>query len=146
MTSSVVSRVTINADPKDVFKYLSDTNYHLLWNPHLKSLEPKRPLKQGDSYRTTSSFLGVEVAGKNRVTKLRADQEMHIENDTGTLKYRVRYQLKSHSQPTLLVCTTEVSADGNSFAFTLPILKMLARRELQSDLKALKLAVEQNLG
>jgi hypothetical protein len=146
MTSSVVSKISINAKPPQIFKYLRDTNYHLLWNPHLQSLTPMKRLQEGDSYTTSSLLLGVKVNGKIRVTKLKPNIEMQVENNTGTLTYKVNYKLQSNSLPTVLVCTTEVSASGPSFAFTAPILKMLARRELQSDLKALKLAVEQELG
>jgi hypothetical protein len=142
---SVVSRVTIDARQRDVFKYLADTSYHFFWNPHLQSLNPKGPLKLGSSYKTSSLFLGVKVSGENHVTKLVANRELQIENNTGTLVYKVNYHLQA-GPPTLLICTTKVTAKGNTFAFTMPILKLLARRELQSDLKALKLAVEQKLG
>lgn len=146
MTSSVISQVTIKARPAAVFKYLADLNYHFLWNPHLQNLSPRMVLKKGVSYQTTSMLLGVKVVAKNQVTKFASNQELQIENSTGTLKYRVNYQLRRQEQSTTLVCTTKVSADSPSFAFSRPVLKMLARRELRSDLEALKLAVEQQLG
>jgi hypothetical protein len=146
MRSSVTSRVSINARSEEVFKYLSDSNYHFLWNPHLQSLTPMTKLKKDASYETVSLLLGVKVSAKNLVTKLTANKELQIENTTGSLKYKVNYRLVANSKLTVLICNTEVTADGNSFAFTLPILKLLARHELQSDLKSLKLAVEQKLG
>lgn len=146
MTSCIVSQVTIKARPAAVFKYLADLNYHFLWNPHLQNLSPRMVLKKGVSYQTTSMLLGVKVVAKNQVTKFASNQELQIENSTGTLKYKVNYQLRGQEQSTTLVCTTEVSADSPSFAFSRPVLKMLARRELRSDLEALKLAVEQQLG
>jgi hypothetical protein len=43
------------------------------------------------------------------------------------------------------VCATTVSSDNKAFAFAAPVLKALARRELQTDMQALKLAVEHHL-
>ena len=145
MTSSVVSRVSINTTPSEVFRYLTDPEYHFLWNPHLRSMSPRVLLKEGSSYKTSSLLLGIQVTSLNHVTKLAANRELQIENTTGTLKYRVNYSLQPDKKTTLLICTTELSTDGKAFVYTQPILKMLARRELQSDLKALKLAVEKKL-
>lgn len=146
MTATVVSRITILAEPKDVFKYLADSSYHFLWNPHLHSLEPAGKLKSGSKYKTTSVLLGVRVSGKNSVTRCDADKELQIENVAGTIRYSVNYRLTKKERRTQVICTTEVTANSNAFTFTKPLLRLLARRELQSDLKALKIAVEHKLG
>ena len=145
MTVKVVSRITIDAPPEEVFKYLADTNFHFLWNPHLQDLSPMGKLKLGSKYKTTSWLLGLRVHGNNQVTKFKPGELFQIENNTGALKYRVNYSLQSSSKSTKLICATEVSAENQAFAFTAAILKLLARRELQSDLKALKIAAEHRL-
>ncbi|HSX45503.1 MAG TPA: SRPBCC family protein [Candidatus Saccharimonadia bacterium] len=145
MTVSVVSRISVEAKPRAIFKYLADSSYHFLWNPHLHSLEPANKLKLGSKYKTSSVLLGVRVSGKNAVTGFVADKELQIENVAGTISYIVNYKLHPQGEDTQVVCTTEVTADGNAFAFTKPLLRLLARRELQSDLKALKIAVENKL-
>lgn len=145
MQAKVVSKVTIDATSPQVFLYLSDNHKHFFWNPHLQSIKPKMALTKGCSYDTVSLFLGKEIRATNEVTVLRKDRELEIQNDTGTLHYRVNYQLKSEGKKTVVTCGVVVEAKSNAFAFATPVLKKLASRELQSDLQALKLAVEQQL-
>lgn len=145
MTTKVVSRITINAKPQEVFKYLADSSYHFLWNPHLQTMSPSGKLKLGSKYKTTSWLLGLRVHGNNKVTLFDPNKELQIENSAGSLNYRVNYQLFPEGKTTRLVCTTEVTAVSQAFAFTAPVLRLLARRELQSDLKALKIAAENRL-
>ncbi len=90
-------------------------------------------------------LLGVKISGKNKVTKFVQGKELELENSTGILQYRVNYRLQASHRKTVLYCTTSVSSSGTAFAFATPVLKLLARRELQSDLQALKIAVEQHL-
>lgn len=68
-----------------------------------------------------------------------------MENKTGLVRYRAHFQLKSKDDYTLVTCATTVSTDARAFAFAAPILTRLARRELQTDMQALKLAVEHQL-
>ncbi len=145
MKVSVISRISIAANRNEVFKYLTDPSYHFLWNPHLQSLTPMHTLKQGSKYKTTSLLLGVRVKGNNLISKSVPEREFQIENNTGMIKYRVAYQLHTKNKFTEVVCTTVVSTNNKAFAFSTPILKLLAQRELQSDLKALKIAVEHRL-
>jgi hypothetical protein len=143
--AKVTARVTINSPRNKVFEYLSHLKYHFLWNPHLRQLEPIVLLQQGTVYKSTSQMLGIEVKGNNQITVFKPDEEIEISNTTGALKYRVRYGLKSNSPTTTVTCTTEVSSESSAFAFATPVLKVLAQRELQSDLRSLKVAVENQL-
>jgi len=145
MTTKIVSRITIAASPKEVFKYMGDSSYHFLWNPHLHALEPAGPLKLGSRYKTSHVLLGIRTSSRNQVTVFVQDQELQIENHTGILTYVVNYKLQRAGKGTTVVCTTEVTTKGSGFAFSKPILKVLAQRELQSDLKSLKIAVEHKL-
>jgi hypothetical protein len=145
MEARIVTRINIAARPPAVFKYLRHLKYHFLWNPHIRSLSPLKTLQEGMVYKSTSLMLGIRVQGKNQVTRLSNNRELQIENSTGTLKYRVNYKLAPARNGTLLTCSTTVYSDYQAFAFTTPIMKLLARRELQTDLQALKIAVEQGL-
>jgi uncharacterized protein YndB with AHSA1/START domain len=145
MEVRVVAKVTIAADRPSVFKYLTNLKYHFLWNPHLQSITRLKRLKPGATYESTSLLLGIRVQGTNRVAKFVPDREVELENNTGALHYQVNYQLTGIPRKTLLTCTTTVSSQSQAFAFTKPVLRLLARRELQSDLQALKIAVEQGL-
>ena len=145
MQARVTTQVTILARPADVFAYLIDLKRHFLWNPHLQSVSPQVLLKPGLKYKSSSLLMGVKVSGVNRVAKLIKERELEIENDTGTLHYRVNYRLRPELDRTLLTCDTQVSGQNEAFAFAAPVLKMLARRELQADLQALKIAVEQHI-
>ena len=74
------------------------------------------------------------------------NKEIELENNTGSVQYNVNYRLDPAKSKTLLTCTTTVSSDSNAFVFSTPlIMKLLAKHELQTDLKALKIAVEQKL-
>ena len=145
MRVKIIARQTIKAPPAKVFRYLTHLKYHQLWNPHLQTITPITVLRKDTIYKTTSMMLGVRIGGTNHVVSCTKDQELEIDNNAGTLHYKVAYHLQPAGDTTQLVCTTIVSTDNQAFAFTIPVLKLLARRELQSDLRALKIAVEQNL-
>ncbi len=145
MQVNITSKVDIGVKPSEIFTYLTDLKRHYLWNPHLRKVAPLNSLKLGVTYRSTSLLLGIEVRGSNKVVKYIQNREIEIANSTGTIHYRVNYKLLNNTSKTQVVCTTHVSSDHKSFAFTQPILKLLARRELQSDLEALKIAVENQL-
>lgn len=142
MNARVVARVTIKATATQVFDRLVDLESHFLWNPHLQEIAPVMKLKQGAEYTTSSLLLGVRVHSNITVTQLTPRQRLELINDTGTLQYKVVYQLQKHTIGTTVVCTTTISTDKQAFAFTKPILKLLAQRELQTDLQALKHLVE----
>lgn len=145
IVARVVTRVRIAANRAVVFTYLANLKYHLLWNPHIQSISSKEELQPGSRYQTTSMVLGVKIASDNVVTKLTVPEELEIENNTGTVRYNVNFRLQEQLDHTVVTCSTTVSADSKAFAFTLPILKRLAQRELQTDMQALKVAVENQL-
>ena len=146
MKTNLVAQIVITAKKPEVFTYLANLTYHHLWNPHLLSITPKTNIKLGTTYRTSSLLLGIKVRGANKVTKFSPDKEVEIQNTTGALQYRVNYRLHSDgNSKTLVACTTSISSTGEAFAFAAPVLKLLARREIQADLQALKIAVERQL-
>ena len=97
------------------------------------------------TYKTTSLVLGKQLSAVNTVTKFRERQELEVENNTGLVHYRAKFRLASKNGTTRLVCDTWVDSDSRAFAFAKPVLEILARRELQSDLQALKIAVEHRI-
>jgi len=146
MQVKLVARITIAAEPAEIFKYLVVLKRHFLWNPHLQTISPLITLKQGSSYKTTSMMLGIQVSGVNKVTKYVPNEELELQNDAGALHYSVHYRLQPAGQRKVqLLCTTMVSSSNKAFLFTRPVFSMLARRELQTDLRALKIAIEQKL-
>jgi hypothetical protein len=145
MNAKVSSKVTINVSPTAVFAYLEDLKFHYLWNPQLNHISPIIKLQLGSKYQTASLFLGKELKADNIVTKFVKNKELQIENTTGLVEYRVNYKLASRSSQTVVVSNITVASKSKAFAFTAPVLKALAQRELQTDLQALKVAVEQKL-
>lgn len=145
MKVRLVSTVTIDATSEQVYKYIKYLKYHQLWNPHLQDISMEGPIREGLEYETTNLLLGVKVAAKNRVRKVIPAKEFEVENTADPVHYLVNYRLQSTGKRTQVVCTTMVSTHGEAFAFTAPLLKLLARRAVQSDLQALKIAVEQQL-
>jgi carbon monoxide dehydrogenase subunit G len=145
MQTQVVTQINIDAKPAAVFEYLTNLKLHHLWNPQVQSISSQGRLALGSEYETRSIVLGVRLKSKNVVTACVKPKELEITNDTGIVKYRARFALKTAGKRTVVSCTTEVSADGEAFAFAKPIMKLLARRELQADMQALKIAVEHQL-
>jgi hypothetical protein len=145
MKTSVVTQISIKAKPAEVFEYLTNLKYHYLWNPQVQSLSSAESLKLGSEYESVSLVLGVKIRAKNVVSKFTSSKELELENKTGLVKYRASFRLQRAGSSTLLICSTTVSADSEAFAFAKPVLRMLARRELQTDLQALKIAVENKL-
>jgi hypothetical protein len=146
MKARVVTQISIAANRTEVFSYLTDLQYHELWNPHIRRLFPLIKLTLGTHYQTTSQMFGVTIQSQNYVTKLVKNRELEIQNDTGSLQYTIWYRLRADGTgSTLLICNTTVSSESKSFAFARPILKLLAQQELKVDLQLLKAAVEQQL-
>lgn len=89
--------------------------------------------------------MGVTIKAVNTATKLVPPRELEIENNIGVVKYTARFRLIPNGSNTLLRLSTSLSTSSRFWVFTLPTLKQLARRELRTDLEALKVAVEHNL-
>jgi hypothetical protein len=142
---SVVTKVLIDASQVEVFKYLAHLNYHLLWNPHIYSITPLTALKLGTRYESESLILGVSNKSTNEVIKFVALSELELENKLGAIHYRINFRLSLKATKTMIVCSTTVSTESKAFTYTAPILKRLVKRELQSDMQALKIAIEDRL-
>jgi hypothetical protein len=140
-----VTRVSIAAQPAAIFEYLTDLKRHYLWNPQLQNISSTEALRLGSVYQTSSMVLGVKIASTNTVTRFSPLRELEIENNTGTVHYRAHFRLQPDGERTSIICSTTVSSKSGAFAFTAPILRRLARRELQTDMQALKIAVEHGL-
>ncbi|HXR50466.1 MAG TPA: SRPBCC family protein [Verrucomicrobiae bacterium] len=145
MKASVTVKITVEASCEEVFRYFKHLKYHQLWNPHLLKISPLTTIKAGLVYQTTNLLLGVKVKSQNHVLKVVPNQEFEVENTTGPLNYWVKYRLQERPEGTLVTCTSTVTAHGETFAFTKPVLRLLVQRELRSDLQALKLAAEHRL-
>jgi len=145
MQATIKTQISIKAPPADVFEYLSILKYHPYWNPQVQSFSSTAALKLGSKYQTDSQVLGVKISSENEVTRFVSPKEIEITNGTGMVKYRANFQLRPKDGGTFLTLTTTVSTTSKAFAFAKPVLTSLARRELQSDLQALKLAAEHNL-
>lgn len=142
MKASVAARLTITASPAEVFMFLKEVKCHPLWNTHLNSVSPHRPLKLGSTYTTESTLLGIKVTSLNTVTKFSKNRELEVKNDAGILHYTANYKLTPRGNNTLVTCFTEVMSDKDAFMLAAPMLKMLARREIQADLHLLRAVVE----
>jgi len=145
MNARIVTQITVNSSPERVFKYLTDMKYHYLWNPQLQRLTPVTVLKAGLQYEAESLVLGVRIKANNTVTNFVKNRELEIDNQTGMVHYSANFKLSRRKESTLLICNTTVSTTSKAFAFAKPVMERLARRELQTDLQALKIAVEQGL-
>lgn len=146
MKANIVTQITVSAPIKEVFRYLTDLKYVRLWNPQVKHVSSKKVLKLHSTYKTVSEVLGITIEAENVVTKYARDAELQIENKTGTIRYTANFRLAPRDKGgVLLVCAATVASYNRAFAFTEPVLKLLARRELQTDLQALKIAVENQI-
>src|ERR1700752_5271421 len=117
MQASIESRVTIAADARSIFEYMSNPKCHQLWNPHLAKISASAHLKLGTQYETTSIMLGKTIESHNVVSEYVKDQKLTIENTTGILHYKVFYQLLPRVGDTQVRCKIRVVANGKAFAF-----------------------------
>lgn len=145
MKASVAARLTIRASAAEVFFYLKEVESHPLWNPRLQSVSPLKTLRLGSTYTSENTLLGIKVTSSNTVTKFTANKEFEIKNDAGILHYTANYKLAPKDKQTIVICNTEVYSDKDAFRLAAPMLKLLARREIQTDLHLLKLVVEDSL-
>lgn len=146
MKVDIKTQVSVCASAAEVFMYLANLQFVHLWNPQLRHVSTRKQLKLHSVYETETVILGISIKSINTVTKYVKNKEIQIENTTGTVQYHVRFEINDTSNPTVLLkCFTSVSSENTAFAFTKPVLKVLARRKLQTDLQALKIAVENKL-
>ena len=142
---SIASSTIVAARPAEVFKYLTNRKYHYLWNPQIYSISPMGALKLGSRYETESLVLGVSIKSTNIVTKFVPPKEFELENKLGLVQYKTNFKLNSKAAKTSVICSTTLFTEHRAFAFSIPIFKRLAKRELQTDMQALKIAVEGHL-
>jgi|SRR5580700_2867341 hypothetical protein len=145
MQTTVVTRINIAASQTAVFRYLAHLKYHYLWNPQIQRISTQEPLKLGSTYESMSLVMGVKIKAKNTVTKFEPPRLLELENRIGAVQYQAHFRLHGQLNKTTLVCSITLSTDSNAFVFTKSLLKKLAQRELQTDMQALKIAVENQL-
>jgi uncharacterized protein YndB with AHSA1/START domain len=145
MRIELTTRVSIEASAREVFRYLRDPKLHHLWNPHLQSITTDKLLQEGTEYETTSTFMGVSVSGTSVVTELLPNKRIQICSSGAALDSCVCFNVEKVGTMTMVRCVTEVTLTSKAFNFTQPVLRMLAKHEMQSDLHSLKIAVEQKL-
>ncbi|MBC7581810.1 SRPBCC family protein [Aeromicrobium sp.] len=145
MKARLKTKILIDADAPTVFKYLSHTRYHHLWNTSLQRVDPEGELREGSVYVSYSLVLGVRTRAVNEVVNFIQNKELQVQNKTGMIQYCVKYELAQRKGATSVLCTTIVSSDSRAFAFAKPILEHLVRRELNVDLNNLKQTVEARL-
>lgn len=146
-TVSARTSINIKAKPTDVFEYIKNLKYYYYWNPSLRMLSHEGELEEGMTYESESVVLrDIVIKSQNVVTKLVPNKEIDVTNNMGTVKYDSSITLTDRSHATLVVCRIDVLTESRAFGLTLPVLKQLAQRELQTDLQALKFAVENNIG
>lgn len=147
MQATVATKLTIAASPTEVFEYLADLKYHYLWNPQVRTISHQQKLKLGIQYKTESTVLGTTIKATNTVKVFKPPHEMVLENPLGSVCYTAKFRLTPHDKgkKTLIKLSVELSTEHKAYAFTVPILKQLALRELRTDLQALKIAVENKL-
>lgn len=145
MQAVVTTSITINEAPEAVFKYLSDLHYHYLWNPQMRKVSPLKKLKLGMEYKTESQVLGTTIEAKNTVTSFVPSKEIALENAIGPVHYQAVFRLYPQDGKTSVKLTVSLTADNKIWVFTVPVLKQLAKRELHTDLQALKIAVENHM-
>jgi len=140
------SKIIIKASPREVYKYLSHLKYYYLWNSSLRYLSYEGPLKKGVSFDSENIILHKNVIkGHNIVTAIEPNKKIETENKIGMIKYKQMFQLKEQANSTQVTTKIVVLTPAQTFGLTTPILKILANRELKTDLQALKIVVENKL-
>lgn len=145
MKATIVTKVSIGAQPDLVFEYLTILKYYYLWNPQIRKLSSKKQLQLGSTFNATSMVLGIKIDSHNVVTKYVPSKLFELQNNIGTVHYVANFRLKRIENKTVVVLKTTVSTNSKAFVFTIPLLKQLSRRELQTDMQSLKIAVEHKL-
>lgn len=143
---SVRTRINIKAPPNDVFKYISETKYFYIWNPALRDITGAKKLGLGKAYDTTSVVLkDLEIKSHNIVVEFQPGKSLGLQNQMGTVKYASVFNLTDKGSHTLLTLKLDIVTESQIFGLTMPVLKRLANRELQTDMQALKIAVEDKI-
>lgn len=144
MASSRVNvQVNIKAPVADVFAFLIDLDRHRLWNTGLLEVGKTGLLREGMTYSTVSSLMGRTFQGRNRVSTLRKNQILGIENQSGPVSYSVTYELAAVDETTtMLACRCDISGQMSFFDLAAPLLEYLAQSRLEADLKMFQVLVE----
>lgn len=141
----IVNQILIEAKRSEIFQYLANPNYHFLWNPTLKRISTYDNLQKGSTYKATNHVMGIELITTNVITKFKKNEEVEIVNKSGIIQYRLNFKLLKKGAKVLLINSSELSTISKLFAFSVPVFHLLAKRQLQTQLNALKIAVEHSL-
>ncbi len=141
------SRITIKAKPSEVFKYLSNTKYHYYWNPSLRVISDQVDLNIGSSYDTEVIILkDIRIKSHVIITDYVKDRLIEFNNAVGAIDYTAKIKLTAKDSATEVTLDINVLTKSKTFGLTLPVLKQLATNELNTDLRSLKVAVENKIG
>lgn len=145
-TLTFKNKVSIKAEPDEVFLYFANLKYHYLWNPTLREITPEKELSVGLSYHTKAKLLGgITVSSQNSVVELTPSKKLVLENRLGNVKYAAVFTLTKRRLNTIVACIISIDTKAQILGMTQPVLKQLANRELESNLYYLKLAVEHKM-
>lgn len=140
------SKITIKAPPEEVYKYLKHLKYYYLWNSSLRYLSYEGPLKKGISYDSENIIFNKNVIkAHNIVTAIEPNKKIETENKLGMIKYKQTIKLKEQTKNTQVISKIVVLTPAQTFGLTTPVLKILADKELKTDLQTLKIVVENKL-
>jgi len=141
-----LNNIVIKAPASEVFKYLADLHYHYLWNPNLRDIVNPRILSLGDTYQTKTIIFNKNVIeSSNVIYQFKTNKIIAMENKLGLVKYKCIFTLNEDKGTTKVTTRIDIITETKLFGLTATVLKRLANNELQSDLAALKIAVENKL-
>jgi uncharacterized protein YndB with AHSA1/START domain len=128
----------VKADAGRVFELLTDLESHMRWVSGLTYLSARGKIRPGMRYESVNVAMGNSMAGRHEVRQVIERQLVEIESVTGPLASTIQYSVNAINGLTQVQCTFWVTSDHPVFGLATPVLEMLARSRLESDIKNLK--------
>jgi len=134
---------TVSAPPEKAFDYLADIARHTEWGSHITSAEKASdaPLAAGSTFTTVGKLFGIHRA-EVKIAELVPNQKIVYESQDDSGHFRHEFTLNPGDGGTTLTKSVEALKITGPLKLFSPLLPLLSRRNMATDLKKIKERLE----
>jgi uncharacterized protein YndB with AHSA1/START domain len=134
---------TVSVPPEKAFNYLADIARHTEWGSHLASAEKASdgPVAAGSTFTTVGKLFGTHRA-EVKITELVPNQKIVYESQDDSGHFRHEFSLNAADGGTAITKSVEPLKITGPLKLFSPLLPLLSRRNMATDLKKIKERLE----
>lgn len=135
--------VTVNRPAQEAFEYTSNYENVSTWQALVMNVRKTSdgPIGQGTTIVSRIKFLGAQFDVPTETTEWDPPRSFAVRNTGGPLPISMRFSFTPEGDSTQVTMDYEMDL-GGLFQIATPLLEPVVRRQMQSDLDALKAVLE----